>query len=199
MNLATKKTEATNPKGEGRKQGIPNGSSSLPPLPPRPPPRCGSDRQHRHRGPLDPSGGWWWWRQRPRAEHGAPLCELCVLVRQVVPRRQRTCVPHVRSRPTSIVHATTSCWTPSRSTTLPSYPTSPPSAEFRHTYLGLHKSRRVLLREHGDSVHEAPVLPIDGLPDDFDWKDHDALLRDDRRSTEVAMEKYLSHGALRDN
>ncbi|GJM84995.1 hypothetical protein PR202_ga00719 [Eleusine coracana subsp. coracana] len=48
-------------------------------------------------------------------------------------------------------------------------------AEFRRTYLGLRKSRRALLRELGDSAHDAPVLPTDGLPGDFDWRDHGAV------------------------
>ncbi|KAG2650879.1 hypothetical protein PVAP13_1NG238300 [Panicum virgatum] len=48
-------------------------------------------------------------------------------------------------------------------------------AEFRRTYLGLRKSRRALLRELGGSAHEAPVLPTDGLPEDFDWRDHGAV------------------------
>nr|CAB3446573.1 unnamed protein product [Digitaria exilis] len=48
-------------------------------------------------------------------------------------------------------------------------------SEFRRTYLGIRKSRRALLRELGGSAHEAPVLPTDGLPDDFDWRDHGAV------------------------
>jgi len=48
-------------------------------------------------------------------------------------------------------------------------------AEFRRTYLGLRQSRRALLRELGGSAHEAPVLPTDGLPEDFDWRDHGAV------------------------
>ncbi|XP_006665032.3 cysteine proteinase 1 [Oryza brachyantha] len=48
-------------------------------------------------------------------------------------------------------------------------------AEFRRTYLGLRTSRRAFLRGLGGSAHEAPVLPTDGLPDDFDWRDHGAV------------------------
>lgn len=48
-------------------------------------------------------------------------------------------------------------------------------AEFRRTFLGLKTSRRSFLREIGGSAHDAPVLPTDGLPDDFDWRDHGAV------------------------
>jgi cathepsin F len=65
--------------------------------------------------------------------------------------------------------------------------------EFCHTYLDLRKSHRMLLGEHGDSTHKAPVLPTDDLLDDFDRRDHSASLRDGLRSTKVAMEKYLWH------
>ncbi|KAM0869435.1 hypothetical protein ACQ4PT_040672 [Festuca glaucescens] len=44
-------------------------------------------------------------------------------------------------------------------------------AEFRQTFLGLKTSRRSFLKEMGDSAHDAPVLPTDGLPEDFDWRD----------------------------
>jgi cathepsin F len=48
-------------------------------------------------------------------------------------------------------------------------------AEFRQTFLGLKTSRRSFLKEMGDSAHDAPVLPTDGLPEDFDWRDHGAV------------------------
>ncbi|VAI20411.1 unnamed protein product [Triticum turgidum subsp. durum] len=45
-------------------------------------------------------------------------------------------------------------------------------AEFRRTFLGLKTTRRSFLREMAESAHDAPVLPTDGLPEDFDWRDH---------------------------
>ncbi|VAI35130.1 unnamed protein product [Triticum turgidum subsp. durum] len=45
-------------------------------------------------------------------------------------------------------------------------------AEFRRTFLGLKTTRRSFLREMAGSAHDAPVLPTDGLPEDFDWRDH---------------------------
>ena len=48
-------------------------------------------------------------------------------------------------------------------------------AEFRRTFLGLKTSRRSFLREMAGSAHDAPVLPTDGLPEDFDWRDHGAV------------------------
>ncbi|VAI20412.1 unnamed protein product [Triticum turgidum subsp. durum] len=48
-------------------------------------------------------------------------------------------------------------------------------AEFRRTFLGLKTTRRSFLREMAESAHDAPVLPTDGLPEDFDWRDHGAV------------------------
>uniref|UniRef100_A0A453LFX8 Cathepsin propeptide inhibitor domain-containing protein n=1 Tax=Aegilops tauschii subsp. strangulata TaxID=200361 RepID=A0A453LFX8_AEGTS len=48
-------------------------------------------------------------------------------------------------------------------------------AEFRRTFLGLKTTRRSFLREMAGSAHDAPVLPTDGLPEDFDWRDHGAV------------------------
>ncbi|KAF0890528.1 hypothetical protein E2562_003743 [Oryza meyeriana var. granulata] len=47
-------------------------------------------------------------------------------------------------------------------------------AEFRERYLGL---RRPSLRglDGGAEPHEAPILPTDGLPTDFDWREHGAV------------------------
>nr|XP_010910124.1 cysteine proteinase 1 [Elaeis guineensis] len=46
-------------------------------------------------------------------------------------------------------------------------------AEFRRTYLGLRGGRR--LRRALASSHEAPILPTNNLPTDFDWRDHGAV------------------------
>jgi cathepsin F len=45
-------------------------------------------------------------------------------------------------------------------------------AEFRRRFLGLRHSAS---RAAGSSVHDAPILPTDGLPDDFDWREHGAV------------------------
>jgi cathepsin F len=46
--------------------------------------------------------------------------------------------------------------------------------EFRRQFLGLRRSSaRDLLK--GSSAHDAPILPTDGLPTDFDWRDHGAV------------------------
>lgn len=50
-------------------------------------------------------------------------------------------------------------------------------AEFRRQFLGLRRSRssgQDLLKGSG-SAHEAPILPTDGLPTDFDWREHGAV------------------------
>ncbi|KAJ1270278.1 hypothetical protein BS78_06G042000 [Paspalum vaginatum] len=45
--------------------------------------------------------------------------------------------------------------------------------EFRRQFLGLRSSsRRDLLK---GSAHEAPILPTEGLPTDFDWREHGAV------------------------
>jgi len=47
-------------------------------------------------------------------------------------------------------------------------------AEFRRQFLGLRRSSaRDLLK--GSSAHKAPILPTDGLPADFDWREHGAV------------------------
>ncbi|CAO2041916.1 unnamed protein product [Urochloa humidicola] len=46
--------------------------------------------------------------------------------------------------------------------------------EFRRQFLGLRRSSARDLLE-GSSAHEAPTLPTDGLPADFDWRDHGAV------------------------
>ena len=47
-------------------------------------------------------------------------------------------------------------------------------AEFRRQFLGLRRSSgRDLLK--GSSAHEAPILPTDSLPTDFDWREHGAV------------------------
>jgi cathepsin F len=46
-------------------------------------------------------------------------------------------------------------------------------AEFRDRFLGLRRSRGGLLA--AGSAHDAPTLPTDGLPDDFDWRDKGAV------------------------
>ncbi|XP_073013195.1 cysteine proteinase 1-like [Typha latifolia] len=49
-------------------------------------------------------------------------------------------------------------------------------AEFRRTYLGLRKgSAGKIRRALESSAHEAPILPTNDLPTDFDWRDHGAV------------------------
>ncbi|KAI0516036.1 hypothetical protein KFK09_008708 [Dendrobium nobile] len=43
-------------------------------------------------------------------------------------------------------------------------------AEFSRKYLGVRPSRRLL-----GSIHEAPILPTNNLPTDFDWRDQGAV------------------------
>ncbi|XP_020594305.1 cysteine proteinase 1-like, partial [Phalaenopsis equestris] len=42
--------------------------------------------------------------------------------------------------------------------------------EFRRKYLGIRKNRRSLR-----TIHDAPLLPTNNLPADFDWRDHGAV------------------------
>ncbi|WOL20232.1 cysteine proteinase 1 [Canna indica] len=44
-------------------------------------------------------------------------------------------------------------------------------AEFRRTYLGLRGRRQAF----SSSSHEAPILPTNNLPENFDWRDHGAV------------------------
>ena len=45
-------------------------------------------------------------------------------------------------------------------------------SEFKRTVLGLRGSRRLRLPT---DAHTAPILPTEGLPEDFDWRDHGAV------------------------
>lgn len=47
--------------------------------------------------------------------------------------------------------------------------------EFRDRFLGLRKSRRSFLKGLSGSAHDAPALPTDGLPTEFDWREHGAV------------------------
>ncbi|KAI4967729.1 hypothetical protein ZWY2020_016933 [Hordeum vulgare] len=47
--------------------------------------------------------------------------------------------------------------------------------EFRERFLGLRKSRRSFLKGISGSAHDAPALPTDGLPTEFDWREHGAV------------------------
>lgn len=44
-------------------------------------------------------------------------------------------------------------------------------AEFRRTYLGLRGNRKHV----ASSSHEAPIVPTNDLPENFDWRDHGAV------------------------
>ncbi|GJN37061.1 hypothetical protein PR202_gb25982 [Eleusine coracana subsp. coracana] len=46
-------------------------------------------------------------------------------------------------------------------------------AEFRRQFLGLRRSSSRDVPK--GSAHEAPILPTDGLPTDFDWREHGAV------------------------
>ncbi|KAJ4751947.1 Cysteine proteinase [Rhynchospora pubera] len=48
-------------------------------------------------------------------------------------------------------------------------------AEFRRTYLGLKKGASKSLKRVLSSASDAPVLPTDNLPQDFDWRDSGAV------------------------
>ncbi|KAG8064015.1 hypothetical protein GUJ93_ZPchr0004g39216 [Zizania palustris] len=47
-------------------------------------------------------------------------------------------------------------------------------AEFRDRFLGLRRGSPPELAA-GSEPHEAPILPTDGLPTDFDWREHGAV------------------------